>query len=314
MNMKAIVVHPGGSEEGIQLEEVPLPEPAEEEVLVRIRAAAVNPLDWKVIQGIIPRKKFPFIPGCDFAGVIESVGPDAGDYEAGDPVFGYVDLLEQDGVFAEYVCLPISQIATMPANMSFEEAAGLATAACTALQALRDRADIRDGMDVLINGASGGVGHFAVQIAKFYGAYVTAVCGPENTDLVYDLGADRVIDYTREDFTRERAQYDIIFDAVAKSSPAACRHLLKPEGVFLTTENTSGIGFQNLFSLFSKKKARVVELAYSEDDLWELKKLAEASQIRTQVGSIFPFNRAGVEQALALSQSGHARGKAIIKY
>ncbi|MBK7337440.1 MAG: NAD(P)-dependent alcohol dehydrogenase [Saprospirales bacterium] len=312
--MKAIVIRHFGSKEVLEPAEMPDPEPDEDELLVRIHAIGINPFDWKVRKGLVRRvlhKKLPIILGQDFSGEVISVGSQVGDYEIGDRVFGTVNAMKGEGSYAELIAAPAKNVATLPANMSFEEAAALPTAGLAALQALRDKGNIRNGMDVLINGAAGGVGHYAIQIAKFFGAYVTAVCGPENLDFATDLGADEALDYTKVDYTKLKSRYDIIFDVIGNRNFRESVPVLQPKGVFITTKPTFRNYLQMLLTRFTGKKSRNLLMDINEDDLWELKKMAEAEQIRSHVGGLFPFEQAG--EAQALSESAHLRGKIVLQ-
>lgn len=312
--MKAFVIRQYGSREVLEPAEVPDPEPDEDELLVRIHAIGINPVDWKIRKGMarfLIRRKFPLILGQDFAGEVVSVGSKVGDYEIGDRVFGAVISLQRDGSYAEMIAVPARNVATLPANMSFEEAAAIPTAGLSALQALRDLGRIRNGMDVLINGAAGGVGHYAVQIAKFFGVYVTAICGPDNLDFATDLGADEAMDYHQVDYTREKSRYDIIFDTIGNHNFSESIPVLQPKGIFITTIPSPRFFFQSLLTRFTPKKSKVLMMRIEEDDLWELKKMAEADQLRSHVEHIFPFDK--IPEAQALSESKHLRGKIVVQ-
>ncbi|HSE62251.1 MAG TPA: NAD(P)-dependent alcohol dehydrogenase, partial [Thermoanaerobaculia bacterium] len=231
--MKAVVYNRYGPAEVLRYEEVEKPAPKEDEVRIRVLAASVNPLDWRIRSGT------PFFvrlmmglsesklkrPGVDVAGRVEAAGPKVTRFRPGDEVFGTCR-----GAFAEYACTPESSVVTKPANVTFEEAAAAPIAGYTALQALRNKGHVQPGQKVLINGASGGVGTFAVQIAKAFGADVTGVCSTRNVEMVRSIGADRVIDHTKEDFTRSGRHYDVIVDNVGNHSLAACRNALDPTG------------------------------------------------------------------------------------
>ena len=229
--MKAIVY----SGDVLKLEEIEKPVPADDEVLIKVRAASVNPLDYHLLHHPFLRRVMARAskvkitrPGRDVAGQVEAVGKNVKQFKPGDEVFGACN-----GAFAEYACAPQSAFASRPGNVSFEQAASVPVAALTAFQAFRDKAQIKPGQKVLINGAAGGVGTFAVQIAKTFSAEVTGVCSTRNVDMVRSIGADTVIDYTREDFTRSGVTYDLIFDVVGKSSFSRGIRLLTPNGRYL---------------------------------------------------------------------------------
>src|SRR5262245_7356838 len=233
--MKAILSCEYGAE-NLHLRDIEKPTPADNEVLVRVRAASVNPVDGHMIRGswlgramsgLRKPKNTRF--GTDFAGVVEAVGKDVTNFKSGDEVFG-----AKNGAVAEYICMKADRAMVMkPSNITFEQAGSVGVAGLTALQGLRDKGRIQAGQKVLINGASGGVGTFAVQIARSYGAEVTAVCSTRNVDLVKSLGADHVIDYTKEDFTKTDQRYDLVVDNVGNRSLSECRRVLKPKGTFV---------------------------------------------------------------------------------
>ncbi|MBM2822357.1 MAG: NAD(P)-dependent alcohol dehydrogenase, partial [Thermoleophilia bacterium] len=235
--MKAAVRDRYGSPDVVELREIEKPVPADDEVLVRVRAASVNPADWYGVTGrpyvgraaMGLRKPKSNRLGVDFAGTVEAVGKDVTQFRPGDEVFG-----GRDGAFAEYVCVREERaVVPKPANVTFEEAAAVPVAALTALQGLRDKGQIQPGHRVLINGASGGVGTFAVQIAKALGAEVTGVCSTRNVDLVRSLGADHVVDYTQEDFTRSDQRYELLLDVAGSRSWRACRRVLTPQATLV---------------------------------------------------------------------------------
>jgi NADPH:quinone reductase-like Zn-dependent oxidoreductase len=231
--MKAIVFRKYGSPDDLTIEEIEKPTPGDDQVLIRVRAASVNPLDWHYMRGkpyIIRleagmRKPKDTRLGADVAGEVEAVGRNITQFKPGDAVFGGCW-----GAFAEYVCTSESALVMKPDNLTFEQAASASVAAFTALQGLRDKGGIKPGMKVLINGAAGGVGTFAVQIARSFGAVVTGVCSTKNVDMVRSIGADQVVDYTREDFTKGGKRYDLIFDLVGNHSLSACMRALTPKG------------------------------------------------------------------------------------
>ncbi|MBO4255437.1 NAD(P)-dependent alcohol dehydrogenase [Streptomyces griseorubiginosus] len=321
--MKAIMQDRYGSVDVLEYGEMPRPEPADGEVLVRVHAASVNAYDWHFLHGdpklarpmmglLRPRHR---IRGRDFAGRVESVGAGVTSLKPGDEVFG-----EADGAFAEYVCAPESTVDVKPANLTFEQAAAVPLAANTALIGIRDVARVDPGETVLVNGASGGVGTFAVQIAKAYGAHVTAVCRTRNVDLVRSLGADHVIDYTNEDFTRG-GPYDVVLDLVGNRSLAEFRSALTPTGTLVLSGGGmyEGGSFVGPMGLFLKRRAvapfarqRLVELPakQSKANLAELRRLVESGKIAPVVERVFPLSDAA--QAIRHLEVEHARAKIVI--
>ncbi|MEU3337761.1 NAD(P)-dependent alcohol dehydrogenase [Streptomyces sp. NPDC002144] len=321
--MKAIMQDRYGSVDVLEYGETPRPEPADGEVLVRVHAASVNAYDWHFLHGdpklarpmmglLRPKQR---IRGRDFAGRVESVGAGVTSLKPGDEVFG-----EADGAFAEYVCAPESTVDVKPANLTFEQAAAVPLAANTALIGIRDVAQVDPGETVLVNGASGGVGTFAVQIAKAYGAQVTAVCRTRNVDLVRSLGADHVIDYTEEDFTRG-GPYDVVLDLVGNRSLAEFRRALTPTGTLVLSGGGmyEGGSFVGPMGLFLKRRAiapfarqRLVELPakQSKANLAELRRLVESGKIAPVVERVFPLSEAA--QAIRHLEVEHARAKIVI--
>ncbi len=238
--MKAVVYTKYGPPDVLQLKEVEKPTPNDDEVLIKVRAASVNPLDWHLMRAepFLARLEVGFLKpknkilGADIAGRVEAVGRNVKQFQLGDEVFG--EIFENGlGGFAEYVSVPESALALKPANISFEAAAAVPIAALTALQGLRDKGEIQSGQKVLINGASGGVGTFAVQIAKSFGAEVTGVCSTRNLEMVRSIGSDQVIDYTQEDFTKNGQRYDLILDVAAYHSIFDYKRALSPEGIYV---------------------------------------------------------------------------------
>ena len=241
--MRAIVYHRYGSPDVLQCTDVPNPTPADDEVLLKIRAASINPYDWHFLRGTpyllrlmagFPKPKDPRL-GADVAGTVEAVGKNVTRLKLGDEVFGVCR-----GAFAEYACASESKLVDKPENITFEQAASVPIAALTALQALRDKGQLQPGQKVLINGASGGVGTFAVQIANSFGAHVTAVCSTKNLDRVRSIGADKVVDYTKEDFTKIGDTYDLILDCIGNHSLFACKRVLNPKGILVTAGGDAG--------------------------------------------------------------------------
>ena len=321
--MKAIVYRCYGPPEVLKLEDIAKPAPKGDEVLVRVRAASVNPLDWHFMRGT------PYIArldaglgapqnirfGVDFAGVVEAVGPGVTRFKVGDEVFG-----GKRGAFAEYLVVSEQRaIALKPANMSFAQAAAVPIAGLTALQGLRDKAHVAAGQKVLINGASGGVGTFAVQIARELGADVTGVCSTKNVELVRSLGAAHVIDYTREDFTRGSERYDVIFDIVGNHSPLELRRALTPKGTLVVVGAPTGGAW--LGGLTVMLNAMVVAPFVSQHlepflaelnapDLARLGELMQAGRLTPVIDRTYPLAQS--PQAIAYLEAGHARGKVVI--
>jgi NADPH:quinone reductase-like Zn-dependent oxidoreductase len=319
--MKAIVCSAYGSADVLRLEEIAKPVPKDHEVLIRVGAASVNPIDWHFMRGS-PRllrlgmglKKPKVRLGADVAGTVETVGANVTQLKVGDTVFGTCR-----GSLAEYACTPAAAVTRMPGNATFEQAATLGVAALTALQALRDKGKIQPGHEVLINGASGGVGTFAVQIAKWSGAAVTAVCSTRNLDLVRSLGADRAIDYTRQDFAKGGQQYDMVFDLVWNHSLAECRQILKPKGRYviagISTDQTAGDLVIRLMlamvpSARSSRKFPMFIAKSSQTDLVLFRELVETGKLKPVIDRSYPLNQSA--DAIRYLEQGHARGKVTI--
>ncbi len=321
--MKAIVVERYGPPDVLQLKEVAKPTPRDNEVLIRIYAATVGPVDCasrkgdpfilRFITGL--RRPKSTIPGAELAGEIEAVGKDVKLFRKGDQVFG-TSTGTGLGAHAEYICLPEDgALVIIPANMTYEEAAAAPGGVLTALPFLR-KANIQSGQKVLINGASGSIGTIAVQLAKYFGAEVTGVCSTTNLELVKSLGADKVIDYTKEDFTRTDQTYDIIFDAVNKSSFSRCKSSLKQRGVYLTTNPTPPLLLQMLWtSMVGSKKAVWVPTGLDPSseqtkDLIFLKELIEAGKIISVIDRRYPLEQ--IAEAHRYVEKGHKKGNVVI--
>lgn len=322
--MKAIVYYTYGSADVLALKEVEKPSPKADEVLVKIYAASANPLDWHKMRaepflvrlgdGFLKPKNTKL--GADIAGRVEAVGNNVTQFQVGDDVFG--DISEAGlGGFAEYTCASEKLLAPKPANLSFAAAAAVPVAAFTALQGLRDTGQIQPGQKVLINGASGGVGTFAVQMAKTYGTTVTGVCSTRNLELVRSIGADHVIDYTKEDFTNNGQRYDLIFDAVGNRSVADYQRALNPHGI------CSIAGFTTMSHLFQvllvgawvsrgggKKIALMGVAKPNKKDLILIKEWLEAGQVVPVIDRQYPL--AETAEAIRYLETGRARGKVII--
>lgn len=318
--VKAIVCHRYGSPDVLRCEDVETPVAADHEVLIQVRAAAVNPLDWRLLQGrpylsrIFFGLRRPKIsrPGRDVAGVVEAVGRNVTRFKPGDEVFGGCR-----GAFAEYACAGEAKLALKPSNLSFEHAASAPVAGLTALQGLRDTGHIQPGQKVLINGASGGVGTFAVQIAKSFGADVTGVCSTPNVAMVRSIGADRVIDYTREDFTQDTQRYDVIYDCIGNHSLPACRRVLSPQGICVLAG-----GPHNGWIILSRMLEAVVlsrfvsqnfvsfMARFSQADLTILGELMESGKVAPVIDRRYTLSE--VPEALRYLEQGHVRGKLAV--
>jgi len=319
--MKAIVYRRYGSPDVLALEEVDKPVVKDGDVLVRVHAASVNPLDWHLLRGwpyiVRPtsgwRKPKRNIPGVDVAGVVESVGRDVTDLQPGDEVFG-----EKSRACAEYVCGPSKLFVPKPANLTLEEAAAIPVGGVTALQALRDKGHIQAGQRVLINGASGGVGTFAMQLAKWFGAEVTGVCSTANVDLVRSLGADHVIDYTREDFTRSGQRYDLIVDNAGNRSLLAMRRILAPTGRLVVVGAPKGnwiapvarILGAKLLSRFGSRTFEMLLTDMTREDLLFLTELIEGGKVTPVIDRRYPLSE--VPDAIRYLETMHARAKVVI--
>ncbi len=310
--MKAVVIREYGSADVLRYEEVEAPTIKPDELLVKVHAASVNPVDWKIRKGmlkIISGNKFPMILGFDLAGVVLEVGSQVTGFQVGDEIYGSLGV--PGGAYAEIAAVPQKVAAIKSKNISFEEAAALPVAALTALQSLRDKANIQPSQSVLINGASGGVGIFAVQIAKALGAEVTGVCSSKNLDFVKSLGADSLIDYTTHDFTKNQVQYDIVFDAVGKQTFDNSKKVLKPNGIYITTlPNLQNIVAIALTSLFGTQKAKFILAQPNTADLLYLNELIEADKLRVVIDCTYPLQE--LAAAHIYSESERAKGKIAI--
>src|SRR5947199_3026613 len=323
--MKAIVYCDYGLA-NLKLEEVEKPVPNDDQILVRVRAASVNPYDWHFIEGtpyimramgVGLRKPKDTRLGVDFAGTVEAVGKNVTQFKPGDDVFG-----GRGGAFAEYVCpRAYRAVAIKPANITFEQAASVHTGGTTALQALRGKGNVQPGQKVLINGASGGVGTFAVQIAKSLGADVTGVCSTKNVDLVRSLGADHVIDYTKEDFAKGEQRYDVILDNVPNHSLSECRRILNPKGKYVMIggggpNDSRWIGpFGRvintlLLSPFISQKMGMMMADANQKDLTVLGDMMLSGKIKPVIDRTYNLDQ--VPDAIRYLEEGHARGKVII--
>jgi NADPH:quinone reductase-like Zn-dependent oxidoreductase len=320
--MRAIVQHRYGPPEVLTFADVDLPVVGDGDVLVQVGAASVHPGDYFLMTGepYVVRLAFGLrrprhaIPGRDLAGVVAAIGKDVADVQPGDEVFGW----STTGTLAQYACVPASQLVRTPANLSTAQAAAVPTSGLTALQALRDVAHVQPGQAVLITGASGGVGHFAVQIARTLGAEVTGVCSARNMDRVRSLGADHVIDYTRTDFTRTGLRYDAILDNVEAQPLSTVRRALTPTGVLIPNSGRGGrlvgplarIVKARARSLFTRQTLRPFLSVEKRQDLLHLAGLLEAGQLTPVIDRTYPLSEAA--EAFRYIGAGHTRGKVVV--
>ena len=319
--MKAIVRHKYGSSEVLKFVETEKPAPKENQVLIKVRAASINSYDWRNMRavpflvrtngGLLKPKDIRL--GADIAGIVEAIGSKVSMFKPGDEVYGGVSM----GGYAEYVCASEKSLALKPSNISFEEAAATPMAALTALQGLRDKGKIQPGQKVLVNGASGGVGTFAVQIAKNFGAEVTGVCSTRNLDMARSIGADHVIDYTKEDFSKNGQKYDLIFDVAANRSVFAYKRVLAPKGKYVLA------GFSSMFQMIhilllgpqlakaDNQEIGMMGMASTNNaDLTFISGLLESRKVVPVIDKTYPLNETA--QALRHFEEEHARGKIII--
>ncbi|NDJ23710.1 zinc-binding dehydrogenase [Nostoc sp. B(2019)] len=310
--MKAVVIRRYGLPEVLQYEDVEQPKIKPEQLLVKVHASSVNPIDWKIRKGmlsLLTGNKFPMILGFDLAGEVIAVGSQVTRFQPGDSIYGSTGF--PGGAYAEFAAVSENLVAPKPTNLTYEEAAVVPLAALTALQALRDQGNIQAGQAVLINGAAGGVGIFAVQIAKALGTEVTGVCSTKNLDFVKSLGADHLIDYTRQDFTEGAAQYDIVFDVVGKRSLSTSKRVLKPNGIYITTLPTPEIFVQGILTAFIPgQKAKFILERPNTQDLVYLKDLIEAGKIRVVIDRTYPLQE--LAAAHTYSETERAVGKIAI--
>lgn len=338
--MKAILYRRYGSPDVLEYEETQIPIPEGDAVLVKIRAASVNPLDCAELKGLpyvfrtvfglrTPTAAEPGRPGVDLAGVVEAVGEKVTRFQPGEPVFGMCvnnpraegvqSWVHRDGSYAEYACTPESGLVLKPENVTFEQAAATPIAALTALQGLRGKGKIQPGQDVLIHGAAGGVGSFAVQIAKWLGAKVTAVTSTKNLDLVRSLGADRVIDYTQEDFTQGTRRYDVVFDCHASHPLAAIRRVLTGNGIYVPVGapvKQGGFGIlvgllrMQVLSRVTSQRFVTFMARPNPEDLETLRELLASGAVKPVIDHCFALNR--TPDAIRYLEEGHAQGKVVI--
>jgi NADPH:quinone reductase-like Zn-dependent oxidoreductase len=323
--MKAIVYTQHGPPDILTLAQVDMPTPVRRQVLVRVRAAAVNPLDWHLIRGEpsflrLMVRGARHIPGYDVAGQVERVGPEVTQFRPGDEVFGAAR-----GAFADYACTTEDRLVRKPAALTFEQAATIPVAGCTALQGLRTHGRLRAGQRVLINGAAGGVGTFAVQIARALGAEVTGVCSTRNVDLLRSIGAHHVIDYTAEDFTRGGQRYDLVLQVAGNRTADELRRVLTPDGTLVIVgggtgreENDTGSMLEvirlmlagHVLSKFMRPRALLFMARIRQEDLRVLVELTESGRLTPVIDRTYPLTEAA--EAIRYLEAGHARGKVVV--
>jgi NADPH:quinone reductase-like Zn-dependent oxidoreductase len=316
--MKAVIYEIYGSPEVLQLREIEKPPVADDQVIVKVHAASIQQTDTnfrsgtpflaRVISGLLRPKNQ--ILGCDYSGIIEATGKNIDMFNVGDEVYGQLD--KRTGTHAEYISVSMNEISPKPKNLNFVEAASVGVAGTMALQFLRDHGEIKQGQKVLINGSSGGIGTFAVQIAKYFDTEVTGVCSTTNLEMVKSIGANHVIDYTKENFTKRTNEYDIIFDAVRKSTFANCKNALTPKGIYVTTEFGPSVMLQMRMNSNPNRKRMVGALLNLDpQDLVFLTDLIEAEKIRPVIDRVYPLEE--IADAHRYVEKGHAKGKVVIK-
>ena len=324
--MKAAIYTRYGPPEVVQMMDVERPVPDEIGLLIKVRSASINPYDWHFMRGLpypirlmagLRKPKITRL-GADVSGQVEAVGKNVTQFKPGDEVFGACSG-RFSGAFAEYACVPESAVVIKPANVTFEQAASVPIAALTALQGLRDKSKIQPGHKVLVNGAAGGVGNFGVQIAKSFGAEVTGVCSTRNVEMVRSIGADHVIDYTRQDFTKGAQRYDVILDNVGNHSLLACRRVLNPKGVLVMAGGQAGNWMllaiartlaALVFSWFSSRKLLGILAKLNQRDLTFVGELIATGKVTPVIDKRYKLSE--ISDAIRHVETGHARGKVVI--
>lgn len=325
--VKAIICAGYGAPDVLKVIETNITMPKDDEVLVKIHTSSINSYDWRIMRGspfLVRLREGLFKPkkskilGTDIAGIVEEVGKSVTNFAVGDRVYGCMADSSGDGGYAEYKCAKESVLAPIPSGITFEQAASVPMAAVTALQGLRDVGKIQKGQQVLINGASGGVGTFAVQLAKSFDAEVTGVCSTRNAEMVRSIGADHVIDYTKEDYTRSRQQYDLILDMVANHTLSECRRVLKPNGTCAVV-GFSSMGFVLKIGILGKKTAKTdgktIKMVMADNtksqDLVFLNQLLEAGKVVPVIDGCYPIS--DIQKAFEYFENEHPKGKVVIK-
>ncbi len=312
--MRAALIRKYGPPSVFEISEVPRPKPKSGQALIQVAASSVNPVDWKMRSGSISflsGRKFPKIPGADFAGTVVSLGPNTEGIKPGDEVFGFTSAIWEAGAYAEYVCCDITKLALKPAVLDFSSAATVPLAASTAYQALYRQGNMKPGMEVLVTGATGGVGHFAVQIAKTAGCRITGVCHSANEELALVLGCDKVLPYDKTPFTKDSGRYHLIFDASGKFGYFDCRPRLKPGGIMVSTLPLFSVILMHAASVLSPwRKGKFVPVSANTDDLTSLAELCERGKLKPYIEHIFPLEK--IAEAHALSETEKVRGKIAV--
>jgi chloroplastic oxoene reductase len=312
--MKAIQFKSYGGPEKLSLVEIARPNPTERQLLIEVAATSINPIDWKLHDGAfrwVKPMRFPSIPCFDFAGTVAEVGSDIEDYAAGDRVFGMLPM-NGLGAAAEFIAVDNDYVSRIPDNIPVTDAAGIPLAGMTALQALRDKGNLQAGQHVLVVGAGGGVGHYAVQIGKALKAHVTGVCSTRNIDRVRELGADEVLDYTAPDFVPPKQAFDVILDAVAHQSFSYWRPSLKPQAAYVSVLPSPSLALHAMKQSFlmSRQRIKLVMVKPLRKDLDYLAELAHQGQLHTLIEHVYPLSEFGA--ALEKSKQGHVQGKVIV--
>ncbi len=312
--MRSIIYNKYGGPEVFEVADVEKPEPGANSILVRVKASSINPVDYKVRRGdmkVLSGKKFPKNAGADFAGVIENAGENVAGYRKGDEIYGFLNPMK-GGAYSDYLIADPANVSLKPEKFSFEQAASMPIAALTALQALNYLGNVNEGSTVLVNGATGGVGSFAVQLAKALGAEVTGICSEDNMKLCKDLGADEVFNYAEEDLNRSGRKFDVFFDAAAKSTFSKSKKFVNSRGIYITTIPGFGIIINRLFNFLPfKKKSKIIMVKSSGIDLAIMTGFAMTETLEPVIAKSFKLE--DVADAQELAESGKFRGKIVVK-
>lgn len=313
--MRAAVIHRYGKPDIFQIETVPKPLPRLDEVQIRVIASSVNPIDYRTRSGslfFLSGWKFPRILGADFSGVVTQCGSQVGHLKPGDEVFGFSSAITKGGAYGEFMCCPASKVAVKPAHLNDQQAATIPLAGLTAYQALHKEGNMSSDMKVLITGATGGVGHFGVQIAKAAGCHVTGVCHSRNTELATTFGCDEVLPYDQSDFRQSHQQYDLILDAVAKYGYHSCRHKLRSQGSYVSTVPYPTIMMMHMISRFSSgRRGKFVSANANTADLEILGRMSNEGLLNPYIENVFPLSE--IAKAHVLSETSKTRGKIVIQ-